>query len=367
MKILFIIDCLSSGGKERRLTELLKALRSNQEIDFELITMSHDVHYKEILELKIPIHYLIRKTKKDLSIFSKLYRLCKSLNPDIIHCWDSMTAIYSAPVCKLLKIPLINGMVIDSPQKQNIFNKYWLRAKISFPFSDYIVGNSKAGITAYNAPLSKSRVIPNGFNFNRILKVTSKEKIREQSEINSKFVVGMVASFTIYKDYKTFFKAAQIILDKRKDVTFMAIGSFTDSSLAKSLIDSKNFKYFRLLGNKTGIESYINIMDVCVLSTFTEGISNSILEYMALGKPVIATSGGGTNEIIDNNKTGFLVHVSDPKDLASKIEILLEDENLRTNMGIAGKERIKDVFSIDTMLNKYTELYLSIKTQKQPN
>jgi len=364
MKILFLIDCLSSGGKERRLTELMKALRSNQDIGFELVTMSEDVHYKEVLTLNVPIHFIVRKTKKDFSIFSKLYKLCLNYKPDVVHCWDSMTAIYSAPVCKLLHIPLINGMVIDSPQKQNIFNKYWLRAKLTFPFSDYIVGNSKAGITAYNAPLKKSIIIPNGFNFNRISNITAKSKMLEQLNVKTGFVIGMVASFTIYKDYKTYFKAAQLILDKRKDITFLAIGSFTDSTLAKSLIDEKNQKYFRLLGNKSDIESYVNIMDICVLSTFTEGISNSILEYMALGKPVIATSGGGTKELIENNKTGFLVEVANHEELATKIELLLQDEDLRRNMGLAGKERIENVFSIHTMLNKYIEIYKQIKNKQ---
>ena len=53
-------------------------------------------------------------------------------------------------------------------------------------------------------------------------------------------------------------------------------------------------------------------MDICLLSTFTEGISNSIMEYMALGKPVIATDGGGTKEIVDDGETGFLIGQSDP-------------------------------------------------------
>ena len=71
-----------------------------------------------------------------------------------------------------------------------------------------------------------------------------------------------------------------------------------------------------MLGIRSGIESLISAMDICVLSTFTEGISNSILEYMALEKPVIATAGGGTNEIVIDNKTGFLIKQSNPEELA---------------------------------------------------
>ncbi len=364
MKILYIIDCLSSGGKERRLIELMKALRSDKEIEFELAVMSHDVHFQEVFDLDIKIHYLIRSTKKDLSVIWKLYKLCKTLNPDLVHCWDSMTAVYSAIVCKILNIPFINGMVTNSPQNQTILNKVWLRARLTFPFSDYIIGNSNAGIAAYRAPRKKSFVIPNGFNFSRIEEITDKNTILNQIEVNSKFVVGMVASHTQFKDYKTYFEAAQIILNSRTDVTFLAIGRNTDSISASSLIEIDKQKYFRLLGNKSRIESFVNCMDICVLSTFTEGISNSILEYMAMGKPVIATSGGGTNEIIENNNTGLLVEVSNPYELAEKIQLLLNDANLRTKMGNAGKARIQKVFSIDAMLGSYIKVYKNAQVSK---
>jgi glycosyltransferase involved in cell wall biosynthesis len=74
---------------------------------------------------------------------------------------------------------------------------------------------------------------------------------------------------------------------------------------------------------------------------------------MALGKPVIATYGGGTNEIIRDNDTGFLISPSNPEELAQKIEILLNDEALANKMGLAGKERIKKSFSIEKMVDKY--------------
>jgi glycosyltransferase involved in cell wall biosynthesis len=98
-------------------------------------------------------------------------------------------------------------------------------------------------------------------------------------------------------------------------------------------------------------------MDIGVLATFTEGISNSILEYMALGKPVVATSGGGTNEIVIDLETGFLVDQSNPKEMADKLSILLDDSILRTKMGQKGKDRIHDTFSIEKMTGQYISEY----------
>jgi glycosyltransferase involved in cell wall biosynthesis len=357
MKVLFFIDCMTSGGKERRLTELMKALKSHKEIEFELAVMSSEIHYKEVFELDIPIHYLIRKTRRDINIINKLYRLCKIIKPDVLHCWDSMTAVLSVLVCFILDIKLINGMVVDTPSKRNIFNKHWFRAKLTFPFSYTIVGNSMAGLAAYKAPKSKSVCIFNGFNFDRINSIFSVKIIRDQLNINTKYVIGMVASYSHLKDYETYYKAAQLLLCKRNDLTFLAIGKDTDSNRSKELIQNELMQYFRLLGSLSGVESYINSMDVCVLSTFTEGISNSILEYMALGKPVIATDGGGTSEIVDNQKTGFLIQPCSPELLVEKIEDLIDNGELREKMGLAGLERVQNYFSIEIMVNKYISIY----------
>lgn len=357
MRILFFIDCLNSGGKERRLTELMKALIEKPDIEFELVVMSNEIYYQEILDMRINIHYLIRKTKKDFSVLHKFYEICKRYNPDIVHCWDSMTAVYSVPVCKLLNIKLVNGLVIDTPTTTNILNKHWLRAKLTFPFSSTIVGNSEAGLAAYNAPKNKSFLIYNGFNFKRIGNLIDKNIIRNELKIHTTFVVGMVASFSKYKDYETYFHAAQLLLSQRSDITFLAIGNNTDTVLAQNHISDSYIKHFRLLGKKTDVESLINAMDICVLSTFTEGISNSILEYMSLGKPVVATKGGGTAEIILNNKTGFLIEQKNPNVLAEKVNILLENEDLRKVFGENAKNRIKEKFSIKLMVQGAINCY----------
>ena len=364
MRILFFIDSLGSGGKERRFIELLKGISQFPEIKFEIAVMSEIDHYKEIHSFNTSIHFLIRKTRKDISVFSKFYKLCKNFKPDIVHCWDSMTAIYCIPACKLLSIPLVNGMIADSPNHQNFFNKYKWRAKFAFKFSDIILANSKAGLLAYDAPKLKSLFIHNGFNFKRNHNLSDKDTVRKQLKINTKFVIGMVASFSKFKDYATYFKAAQLLLEKRDDVTFVAVGHSTDSVASSSLIARPHAQNFRLLGEQTNIESIINVFDIGVLITFTEGISNSIMEYMALGKPVIATDGGGTPEIVEDKKTGFLIKLSDVNDLIQKIEILLADEHLRNQMGEAGRRKILTSFSIDDMVEKYIAVYQGIFESK---
>ena len=360
MKILFCIDTLATGGKERRLTELLKALAVLPGHELMLLVMSKNIHFREVLELGVDVRFVIRKSRRDLSVFTRLYQTVKNFRPDIVHCWDSMTAVYAAPVCKLLGSRLVNGMVIDSPLQQIIFNKYWLRARLTFPFSDAVVCNSRAGLDAYKAPADRSYVIYNGFDFNRIDKLTPAGEIRRKLNIDGGMVVGMVATFSGYKDYPTYFKAAQLLLAERRDVTFLAIGTGTDSVKAQELIQPAYLDNFRLLGQISGTEEFINIMDVCVLSTITEGISNSILEYMALGKPVAATRGGGTAEIVRDGESGVLINRYDSEMLADRIKILLDDPELRDRLGLAGAGIVREQFSIEIMVDKYMSLYRAL-------
>ena len=360
MKILFVIDTLGSGGKERRFTELIKILAMKQEIEISLVVMSNDIHYSEIFSLGIEVKKIIRKTRKDLTVYRQFMELLKSAKPDAVHCWESMTAVYLAPVCKLLRCPLINGMVTNVPLKQNISNYHWRRARLTFPLSSVIVSNSYAGLKAYRVPKRKGIVIYNGFDFHRLNDLRDAAIVRNELQISTDFVVGMVASFCEHKDYRTFFTAAQQLLSRRRDITFVAIGSDTDSENSVMLVDEKLRQYFRFLGRRSSVESYINAMDIGVLATYTEGISNSVIEYMACGKPVVATVGGGTEELVLSGKTGFLVYPSDPQMMADKIEELINSQELRREMGSSGIERIRTHFSHEAMLDNYMNLYRQI-------
>jgi len=360
MRILLVIDTLGAGGKERRFTELVRALIKIEDIELKIIIMSNDIHYTEIYSLGIEIIRIIRRTSKDISIFRKLWRVIETVRPDAVHCWESMTAVYMAPVCKLLGCPLINGMVTNAPLKQKILNHHWRRAKLTFPLSKIIVGNSRAGLNAYSAPHEKSIVIYNGFDFGRLVGLKEAKFVRKELDINTDYVVGMVASFGKQKDYPTFYKAAESILSKRHDITFLAIGSGTDSEESVDHVSARLRRFFRFLGKSNDVESYVNAMNVCILATFTEGISNAIVEYMALGKPVVATLGGGTEELVKSGETGFLVDPSNHCQLAGMIERLLDDEDLRKRMGDLGKERILAHFSIDRMVNDYINLYRQV-------
>lgn len=364
MKILFFIDSLCAGGKERRLTELMKGLRLNPEVNFEIVLMDKRVHYDQIFSLNIRIHYLLRKAKKDLSVFAKFYKICKDYRPDIVHCWDSMTAVIAVPTCRLLNIKLVNGIVVDTPIKQNIFNKHWLRAKLTFPFSDKIIGNSRAGLAAYKAPSKKSSCIYNGMDFQRFKKlnepeITRKDIFRTSGE--NIFVAGMVAGFENRKDYETLIKAALSLVNSNDLIRFVLVGNGNNFNKIKESVSEKDTDKIIFLGKRNDVESIVNIFDIGILLTNSkvhgEGISNSIIEYMALGKPVIATRGGGTSEAISDGENGFLINPHDSYQLVQSIQKLINDKDLRQQFGAKSYEIAHNKFDLKIMTESYFKMY----------
>ena len=360
MKILTVIDSFNAGGKERRLVELLKGL-TKAGVECELIVLSKIVTYPELYDLNVKIHFVERRIKKDPFIFSKLYRLIKQARPDLIQSWSSMMSIYTLPLAKLLNIPFINAIIVDAPHRVKPFSQSWLRTKLTFPYSDAVVANSYAGKHSYRAPANKSYVIHNGFDFKRADKVGSPDIVRESLGITTDKVVGMVGKFQPRKDFSTYLKAAIRLVAQRSDVTFLAIGDGDLLEDCRRLVPQQYGNRIIFTGRREDVESIVNIFDVGVLTTnyrvHGEGISNALMEYMVLGKPVIATAGGGTAELVLDSEVGYIISPGDDEALAKKLTLLLDNAELARRLGEKGRERIYQNFNLKRMTDEYIQLY----------
>jgi len=350
----------------------MKALKLNPNIEFELVLMNSEIHYQEVFDLNIVIHYLIRTRKRNLSIFYRFYKICIHYKPNIVHCWDSMTAVISVPACKWLNIILVNGMVTNTPVKQNMFNKYWRRAQLTFPFSSAVIGNSNAGLAAYRAPGKKSFCIYNGMDLTRLNNLKEPSFIRKDifgDESDNIFIVGMVAAFEERKDHKTLIDAAITLISYNDNVRFILIGNGADFNDIKKSVHVSISDKIIFLGKRSDVESIVNIFDVGILLTNAkvhgEGISNAIIEYMALGKPVIATRGGGTNEVVFNDRNGYLIDAHNKEQLIEKIEALMKQKNLRIDLGESGKQMAYEKFDLKIMADHYATVYHKLLKERE--
>lgn len=359
MKILFFIETLRSGGKERRLIELLIYLTKNTDYQLQLVLTENEIHYDYVKDLGIPIEIIKREyLKKDPSLFFRFYKIAKKFNPDIIHSWGTMTTFYAIPTKILLKRPLLANLIANA--KKN-YKKYSLPAffnYVAFKFANSIIGNSNAGFAAYGLQKNKkAHLIYNGVRLERFNVQINKEILKEQLGISTPYTAIMVASASKNKDYDLFLNVAKQMTDIRTDVSFVGVGDGSELARLKKRIQNEKIYNVLLLGKRNDIEDLISIADIGLLFTHAEGISNSIIEYMALGKPVITTDTlGGSNEIIEEGKSGYIMQ-SNAFAIANKINELLNNPILSKKLGEKGKQIIERKFSIERMGKKYIELY----------
>lgn len=358
MKIAMITDHLLSGGKERRMVELMKVLSKNPKYQFHVILLEgkddSSIAYKDILECPVKITYLGQYNRRQL--IGQIYKLCKKERFDILHLWAALVYGYIlAPSHYLLHIPIICSS-ITSARKQG-GNKFWLN-KFTYHFYDKILSNSKRAFVINEVPDNKAICIYNGFNPERLKVKTSSEEIRKRWDIKTKYIVAMAGEYSHRKDYPLFVHAANRVLAQNPDVTFIAMGS-GEPAPYKALIEPQNKDRVLFVGRVTDVESVYNASDVVVLATAIEGVSNAIMEGMAIGKPIVSTKGPyvGTAEVVEDGKSGFLTEYHDDNAFSKCILALLADERLCKQMGERGKQIVAEKFSIQQMIDGFSKVY----------
>ena len=153
-----------------------------------------------------------------------------------------------------------------------------------------------------------------------------------------------------------------------KSIRLMIVGDGPQLEALQSKIEKAGLSDLVWLpGALDEIPNMIREMDIFVLPSRNEGISNTLLEAMACGKPVVATNVGGTPEILHDGHTGFLVDANRVDEMVSKIRDYVRNPRLRVLHGNAARERVLSSFSLDVMVEKYIEAYDRLIGFPNPN
>ncbi|MFH1752815.1 MAG: glycosyltransferase, partial [Candidatus Omnitrophota bacterium] len=186
--------------------------------------------------------------------------------------------------------------------------------------------------------------------------------IRRELDIPEEaFVAGMVARFDHPKDYETFFAAAESLIAKKSDIYFVAVGEGPERERFERIVSDKGMgKNIVFTGLRRDIPDLINSFDVGVLLSGYEGCSNVIMEYMACGKPVVASKAGGNPELVAYGETGLLVENADSRSTVEAIEYLYKNEKDRCKMGANGRDKIRKGFTAGIMARKTESVFAEL-------
>jgi glycosyltransferase involved in cell wall biosynthesis len=266
----------------------------------------------------------------------------------------------------------VNGVIYNSAQNSDAYDREYFKIKFFTAISDITVANSHAGLKAYKTSPKNTVCIYNGIDLKRFDNLKPVKQLEQEilkKEKGDHFIVTMVAAFEPRKDYDTVIDAAVKLCSYNKKAIFLLIGEGSTKTRIMEKVPAEMLgTQIHFLGMRDDIESIHQLTDAGLLITAPcEGLSNSVIEYMAAGKPVIASEGGGTDELVKNGETGYLIENKNSEQVIQKIETLMQDPHLAAIMGDSGQKWVRDNLDVKKMTDSYIELYTQMINRKNKN
>lgn len=313
---------------------------------------------------------LLKPPGHGIKLYPRLYRLFSDLRPAIVHT-RNLAALEAVVPARAAGVPVRihgeHGWDLSDPGGVRL--KYKLVRRVYRPFVSHYVALS-GQIERYlrrsvGVPEARIARICNGVDVQRFTPVVGMRGMLEDSPFNvtGLIVIGTVGRLQPVKDQSNLVRAFALLMQRAPNearrLRLMIVGDGPmrpqiEAEIAHFGLGDRVW----LAGERKDIPDVIRAMDVFVLPSRAEGISNTILEAMACGVPVVATEVGGNAELVDHGCTGGLAPPNNSEALAAILERYVKDADLRAKHGLAARERIEANFSIEHMVNSYQDLYM---------
>ncbi len=364
MKVAILIQLFPPkwlGGTEIATYNIARELAKKGH-EIHIITMTDGRLSRESKGKGFYVHRLAWQKIKFLGIISlwlKIVLLLKKINPEIIQVQGLGIALPAFLAKKFFRKPYIiycRGSDVYLPWK---FKK--TISKMILKNADLVISltNDMAKETKkiYNREI---KVIPNGINLERFENL-SRDKIRQKLEIKDEKIILFVGGLKPVKGLQYLIEAMDIIKKKEPEAKLILIGEGEERKNLEKLVKKLNLKNNVIFVGKVPNEKvpeYLVAADIFVLSSISEGFPNTILEAMASGLSIVATKVGGLAEIIKDGKNGFLVKPKNPQEIAEKILLLFENDNLKEKISKNNKEEVKK-YSSENIIRKLEKIYVN--------
>jgi glycosyltransferase involved in cell wall biosynthesis len=358
-RVLFLIDELDIGGTEQQILELVKRLDRQTYIPMVCCFRPGRVS-REIEAAGVRVFTLRKRATVDIRLIAGLVRLMRRERIDLVQ-----TYLFTANTWGRLAAILAGVRIIVSSERNvDMWEERWKRliGRWLDRWTHLTIGNSEA-VKDYLVRMGLRReriqVIYNGVDPERFEEPVTPDVTKSDLGIPLHHsVVGLLARLEPQKDPSTFLRAAAMIGQKLPAVSFLVVGG---GSLQQDL--EREARALGLgtriifTGPRRDVPRLLAACDVSVISSLKEGMSNTIMESMAAGKPMVATRVGGNAELIQEGESGLLVPPRDPVALANAVLLILEDPALAKTLGLEARARITTRFSAQAMVGATERLY----------
>jgi len=352
--VFLMINSLETGGTERQFAAMARALRSDQ-VPVHLGCVRNQGPFAdglgELAEFRLGGSlYGVRSMQSRW----RLYRHLRKLDAAVAHAFDFYANLTMIPAAKLARTPVVIG---SHRQLGDLLTPAQFRAQLAvFRMCDRVVCNSRAAAEKLlQAGLAQDKVVVIG----NALPPEAFAAVRPALDpVAGKLRIGMIARMNAdYKNHRGFLRAAKTLSEKFRHVEFVLVGdgplrAELETEAAELGLQGR----VTFLGDRRDIQAVLASLDVSVVPSASESLSNVMLESMAAGVSVVATAVGGNCEMGADSRA-VLVPAGDEQSLAAGIACVVQDAGLRTAMVREGRDYVRSRFSVERVCRQYEELY----------
>lgn len=363
LRVMHLLHTFGVGGMEVGITKLVNGLDPSQ-ISSSICSCRPGDSLKERLRADIPLYEFNRRRGNDPLLIGQLVRLFREKRPDVIHTHRWATLCEGLIAARLAGIPYVvhgeHGTLETRRHNAFVQRAVWNRVQRVLSVSSRLAERMARDI---GFPLERIQIIRNGVDLQRFRPEHRSEGRADFGFAPNQIVIGSVGRLVPVKDQATLLRALALLRTGGFSFTGVIAGTGPLHGELQSLAAALNLNDVALLGNRNDVERVLGAFDIFVLSSESEGLSNTIQEAMATGVPVVATHVGGADELVVHARTGYLVPPRDPQALAEAIAGLLKDPARRQRLAQAGCERARRHFGLDRMIREYEQMYLGLASR----
>lgn len=374
-RVLNVVPTLMCGGTENQFMALARTLDRTR-FDVEFACLRRWGGFVEELEQRnIPLTEYPVPTFRSVTALAQQARLARHIvrrGVQIVHAYNFYGNVFATPPARLVA-PVTIASIRDRAPYLTAMQKRVQR--YACQFADCILVNADAvkdWLIGEGYDASKISVIRNGVDLSRFDNAPPRAELRRELGLpDGTPLVGVISRLTRLKGLEHFLEAAAMVRARVPNARFLIAGETSPMDreylgelqqyaercgVAESVI---------FTGLRRDVPAVLSSLDVSVMPSLNEALSNVVLESMAAGAPTVATRVGGTPEAIADGVTGVLVPPADSRALADAIVHLLHDTRLATHLGAAARARIVDHFSVRRMVRSTEDLYVELLERKQ--
>ncbi|HEX8068931.1 MAG TPA: glycosyltransferase [Pyrinomonadaceae bacterium] len=377
--VLIFTGSFEQGGSERQAVQLARLLHRTGRYRVRVACLQPTgVLRAEVERLNLgEIPSFPLTSFYDRNMITQLRRCARYLRAqqiDVVQTFDFYTNVFGMAAATLARVPVRIAARRETAGTKTAA-QLWVERR-AYQLAHAVVANAEAvrqELSAAGVPADKIVTIYNGMDVERVAprpRLTRAEALRLfglPADGARRFVTIVANMRHALKDQATFLRAARRVREVVPEAAFVLAGEgelLAQTRAYAAELGLQEHAFFT--GRCAEVSELLNVSEVCALSSRgVEGFSNSITEYMAAARPVVATDVGGAREAIVEGETGFVVPVGDDEALAARVVELLRDPARAEAMGRRGREVVAQKFSCAAQLERTEQLYRQLLTQRR--